>query len=90
MKWPWVLRVRLEFAEQIIAERDRRIAELTEANAKALEAVEAAKGIACEAEKKVEELATKPRRLLGSQIRQMASAEAFERFKENGGKVRSH
>jgi hypothetical protein len=86
MKWPWVLRIRLEFAEQQIRERDVRIAELIEANKVAMQAIDAAKDAKAVAEKELEDAATRPHRVLGSEIRRMATQRATERARERGVK----
>ena len=84
MKWPWVSRLRLDFAQATIAERDKTIEELKEATRLLQEALDLQKQVTHEVEKERDMMATKPHRLLGSQIRELANKAAKDRHAQKG------
>lgn len=77
MRFPFVSRLRLEFAELENQRLTAQVAELTAANAKAFELVQAEKELRIKAEARAEEepeeTTTRAHRMFGSEIRQRAN-----------------
>lgn len=88
MRFPYVSRLRLEFAEKEVARLTAQVEQLTDANDKLLEVVQLGTEIRKErqqqAEEEEKESSTRPTRVMGSDISRRATQAAARKAREEG------